>query len=415
MLPRLLILALVLGCSAKAADWSQWRGPLRTGHVPHGQPVPAALPNEPKIVWRHSVGGGFASPIVSGARVFHLHDENGSEVAQALDAATGKVLWSETIFSSHRDGFGIGPRCTPVADGDRVYFQAAKGELQCRSAADGKLLWRTNFVDDHGAIYIGEKGKAAGASRHGATGSPLIEGENIIVQVGGPDGASIVAFNKTSGKVLWKSQNDQTAYAAPVIAEIAGRRQFISFTAEGLIGLDPVEGGLLWRVPLKTALGRHVTTPVVFEDLVIVASHQVGLVATRIVAGADGLRAEEAWSSKAHGINFSSPVAVGQHLYGLGAQKNIICIDMRTGELAWEKEGLIQTSADKAEAAFLVLGSNILTLTDSGELILFAADPKEYRELGKVQVAGSTWCNPAYADGRLYLRDQKELLCAELQ
>jgi outer membrane protein assembly factor BamB len=109
MLPRLLIVALFFGFSVQAADWPQWRGPLRTGHVPEGQPVPASLTDEPKILWRHSVGGGFASPIVSGERVFHLHDENGNEVAQALDAATGKLLWSETIFSSHRDGFGIGP------------------------------------------------------------------------------------------------------------------------------------------------------------------------------------------------------------------------------------------------------------------------------------------------------------------
>ena len=318
------------------------------------------------------------------------------------------------LFSSHKDGFGIGPRCTPVADGDRVYFQSAKGEFQCLGAADGKVIWRKNFVDDFGAIYIGEKGKAAGASRHGANGSPVIDGENIIAQVGGLSGASLVAFNKATGDVLWKSESDQTAYAAPFIATVAGVRQVFSFTAEALIGLDVRDGKLLWRVPLKTALGRHVTTPVVWRDLVLVASHQVGLVATRLKQEGPGVTASEAWVNPAMKINFSSPVAVGDHLYGLGPAKNFVCLDLATGQLAWEKPGATQTSADKAEAAFLVLGKNILTLTDSGELVLFAADPAGYRELGRTQVCGANWCNPAYASGRLTLRDAKELLCVEL-
>ena len=400
--------------TANAADWPQWRGPDRTGHVPAGERVPGALPAEPKVVWRVAAGEGFASPVVSGGSVFHLDNKDGEEVAHAVEAATGKELWSAKIFSSHRDGFGIGPRCTPVADGGRVFVQSAKGEFQCLSGQDGKVIWRKNFTEDFGAIYIGEKGKAAGASRHGASGSPVIDGENIIVQVGGTNGASIVAFKKATGDVVWKAESDQTAYAAPILATVAGVRQFLSFTADALIGLDPATGRLLWRVPLKTGLGRHVTTPVVIGDIVVVASHQVGLVATRLAKTADGVSASEAWVNKGMGINFSSPVAVGGHLYGLGPAKNLVCIDAATGALAWEKTGIIQTSGDKAEAAFLVMGGNILTLTDSGELVLFAADPAGYKEVGRTQACGNTWCNPAYSAGRLYMRDGRELMCLEL-
>ncbi|MEA3209251.1 MAG: outer membrane protein assembly factor BamB [Chthoniobacter sp.] len=411
MISRVLfVLALLMVATSGAADWPQWRGPERTGHVPAGEPVPEKLPAEPRIVWRVPIGDGFASPVVSGGRVFHLDNQDGQEVAHGVEAATGKEIWRATIFSSHKDGFGIGPRCTPVADGSRVFVQSAKGEFQCLGAADGKVIWRKNFVDDFGAIYIGEKGKAAGASRHGANGSPVIDGENVIAQVGSANGASLVAFNKATGDVVWKSENDQTAYAAPIVATLSGVRQLISFTAEALIGLDASNGKLLWRAPLKTALGRHVTTPNVWHDLVVVASHQIGLVAVRVAK--DG--ASEAWLNKAMTINFSSPVVVGDHLYGLGPAKNLVCIDLATGQLAWEKPGLTPTSPDRAEAAFLVLGRNLLVLTDSGELLLCAADPAGYRELGRTQVCGNTWCNPAYADGRLYLRDARELLCVDL-
>jgi outer membrane protein assembly factor BamB len=413
MLPRLCSL-LLFAHIAVAADWPQWRGPTRDGHIPAGDRIPTTLPSEARNVWRVPVGDSFASPVVGGGRVFHLDNQDAHEVAHAVDAATGKTLWSTKIYSSHKDGFGIGPRCTPVVDGDRVYVQSAKGEFQCLAAADGKVIWRKNFVDDFGAIYIGEKGKAAGASRHGAAGAPIVDGDNIIVQVGSTEGASLVAFKKLTGDVVWKSGSDLAAYAPPIIATVAGVRQLIAFMAEALIGVDPADGKQLWRVPVKTALGRHVTTPVVWKDLVLVASHQVGLVATRIRKEGDSLATSEAWVTKAAAMNFSSPVVVGDHLYGLGPAKNVICVSLETGEIAWEQTGLIQTSADKAEATFLVAGKNVLMLTDSGELILFSATPGKYEEKGRTQVAGNNWCNPAYADGRLYLRDARELICVEL-
>lgn len=410
MILRVLPVLFVFASSSLAADWPQWRGPARTGHVPDGQPMLEKLPSEPKAVWRVAVGGGFASPVLSGGRVFHLDDQDGYEFAHAVDAATGKELWSAKIFSSHQDGFGIGPRCTPLADGDKIFVQSAKGEFQCLNAATGKVVWRKNFVDDFGAIYIGEKGTAAGASRHGATGSPIVDGENVIVQVGSAQGASIVAFKKATGDIVWKAENDQTAYAAPIIATVGGARQFISFTAEALIGLDPANGKLLWRTPAITRLGRNVTTPNAWRDLVLVASHQLGLVAMRVTK--DG--ASEAWVNKKMTINFSSPVVAGDHLYGLGPAKNLVCIDLATGNLVWDQPGLTHTDGSRAEAGFLVMGKNILTLTDGGELVLFAADPAAYKELGRTQACGLNWCNPAYADGRLYLRDAKELVCLDL-
>ena len=210
------------------------------------------------------------------------------------------------------------------------------------------------------------------------------------------------------------AQNDQAAYAPPALAKMGGVDQLLCFTSDGLIGLDPAKGDLFWRVPIKTAYGRHVTAPVWHEDVVVVSSHQAGLIGTRV----KGKEAEEAWISKESAINTASPVAVGKYLYGLGPRKNLVCVEIPTGKQMWSKDGYWQTSADKAYGGFLVIGENVLALTDTGTLVMFAADHKEFREVGQAQVCGANWCNPAYADGRLYLRDGNkgagELMVLEL-
>ena len=401
------------------ADWPQWRGPQRTGHVPPGEPVPDKLPVTPKALWRLKVGEGLASPVVAAGKIFYFDAEQGKETLHAIEADSSKELWKATIDNAFGDTQGpAGPRCTPVVDGNRIYALSCQGELQCRGITDGKLIWRTNFTNDFGAVFIGEKGNAAGAARHGNNGSPLIMGERLYAPVGGTNGAGVVCFDKNSGRVIWKSQNDPAAYPPPVLATLAGITQVICFTVEGLIGLRESDGALLWRVSMKTTFGRHVTTPVAFEDIVVVASHQVGLVGTKIARAESGLKAEQIWLHKDLAINFSSPVLVGQHLYGLGPNKNLICVDVATGKLMWSKEGYFNTSADKAHAAFLVMGKNVLTLTDGGELILIEANPAEFKEHSRVQVCGLNWCNPAYVGGTLFVRDgiktTGELLCLEL-
>jgi outer membrane protein assembly factor BamB len=157
----------------------------------------------------------------------------------------------------------------------------------------------------------------------------------------------------------------------------------------------------LWRFPVKTAFARHVTTPVSFEDTVVISSHQVGMIGLKVSAD----KVEQAWGSKEAAMNFSSPVAVGRHLFGLGPKSDVICVDIPTGKLLWSKPGYFTTSADKSEAAFLVFESNILMLTDGGRLILFEGNPNQMKELSVAQVCGLNWCNPAYSNGRLYVRE----------
>ncbi len=405
--------------TASAADWPQWLGPLRNGHVPAGERLLTSLPVEPKVLWRAKAGEGFASPVVAGGKVFLLDNQGGKETLRAFDAAKGTELWRAEVDEAVGDKQGPpGPRCTPLVDGDRVYAQSVKGELHCRSVTDGKLLWRKNYTKDFEAVFIGETGPAQGATRHGNTGSPLIDGDWLIALAGGTNGAAVVAMEKKTGKPVWKSQGDQAAYAAPIVATLSGVKQVIAFTCDGLIGLNFADGKLLWRVPLKTQFSRHVTTPVVVGDLVVVASHTLGLIGTKVTKTGGEFTATQAWVSKDAAINYSSPVVVGQHLYCVGPNKNLICVDVPTGKLAWSQDGVFTSDKNKAVGYFIVLGVNILVSTDSGQLVLFAADPAAYRELGRAQVCSSTWSGPAYANGQAFHRDGVktggELLCLDL-
>ncbi|MEN9678430.1 MAG: hypothetical protein RIS76_4326 [Verrucomicrobiota bacterium] len=419
-----LVLAGLLGLitafiDGRAADWPGWRGPIRNGHSALGTPTLEHLPAEPRRVWRLKIGDGLASPVVAGSRVYYLDAQDTRETVHAIDRDTAKEAWSVTLDDGFKNGqTAPGPRCTPLVDGDRMYVQSCRGELQCLGTGDGTVRWRVNFLRDFQSGAPAESGVHKGAQRHGFTASPWIEGDQLIALVGDTHAAGVVSFDKRDGKVRWKSQKDRAANAAPIVASFPGSpiRQVVAFTVEGLIGLNLDDGGLLWRVPITTTYGRHVMTPVVVGGIAMVASKEECLigVAPALDSTTGRWEAPTAWQTKEILVNFSSPVAVGDYLYGLGSERNLFCVDTRTGAVKWSQGGFATQSAEKSHLALVAVGKNLLALTETGELVLVAADPAGFRELGRTQACGSNWCNPAYADGRLYLRDSKELICLQL-
>jgi len=413
--PRLTTAVLALGTclSAAAADWPQWRGPGRDGHAPAGSAIADKFPANLPAAWTTPVGYGLDSPVVAGGQVFFLAEKDGKEVVHAAAADTGKIRWTAVLDESFKDSQSDpGPRCTAVVDGNHVYAQSCRGTLKCLAVADGQEIWSTRFTADFGATFTGEKGKAEGHTRHGNTGAPVVDGDHLIAGVGGKD-ATYVCFDKRTGEVVWKCGLEDLlpAYAAPVVASPGGTKQLVAFTTGGVLGIDRAAGKLLWTVPLKTALGRHVTTPVVAGDMVVVGSFNVGLVGIKVAAG--GAKAEQAWQTKDAMPNFSSPVLVGgTHVIGVGQGLKLFCADIASGAIAWTADA----SLGKAHAGLIVVGDKVLALGDNGELVMFAADPRSYRELGRATVAlgGKTWCVPAYADGKLFLRDARAVKCIDL-
>ena len=233
---------LLLAMPTVAADWPQWRGPDRTGRVPEGERVPAQLPVSPKVEWKIEIGGGFSSPVVAQGKLVYQDGREGKEWARAVDAKSGKEIWSAAYADIYQDEWGPGPRSTPIIDGDRVYVQSCNGEFRCLRMSDGGMVWGKSFDKDYGVKFLGSKAQEGTASRRGNNGCGVIDGERIFLPVGGPQGATVVCFDKKTGKEFWRAGNDEAAYSSLLVANLAGVRQVVAFTAEALMGVRIDDG-----------------------------------------------------------------------------------------------------------------------------------------------------------------------------
>ncbi|NBP23905.1 MAG: hypothetical protein EBU81_04980 [Proteobacteria bacterium] len=232
-------LGAILGVTA--ADWPQWRGPDRTGHPAPTEPTLTHLPASPRVVWSMAAGPGYASPVVAGGQVFALEAQEGREVLRALDAATGTERWKSVLDETFTDSQGpAAPRCTPVVFDGRVYVQSCRGRLTCMSAADGKTVWSVDYTRDFGATFVGEKGNAQGAMRHGNNGAPWVEAGWVWASAGSTNGAGMVALDPKTGALRWKGGHEVAGYAAPMVGTLLGVRQVVNFMADAVVGFEGV-------------------------------------------------------------------------------------------------------------------------------------------------------------------------------
>lgn len=406
---RSMLLAVLCAAPVVAGEWPQWLGPQRDGSSP--ETVPAWM-GKLKELWRQPVGEGNGSPVVVGGRVF-LHakvkDKNTEEVV-AFDSMDGTELWrtryDRAAFTSL---YGNGPRGTPaVADG-KVYTNGITGVVTCFDAASGKIVWRVDTQKRFDAPKL----------VFGVAGSPLIDDGRVLLNVGAK-GASIVALDAVKGETVWKSMDDPASYSSPIVLGDGLSRQVIFFTAKGVASLDPADGKPYWQFPLVDKLLESSTTPVKVGDRLLASAITYGSAALTVEAK-DGKPAyAEAWKNPELTSYFSTPVAVGaDHVYLVTgknplsfrqAEATLNCVDMKTGKKLWSKP-----KVGEYHAALLRTGDGkLLMLEEFGDLVLLQPDPKEYRELARAKVCGRTWAHPALANGKLYLRDDKDVVCIEL-
>lgn len=411
-----LLLLLVSSAFSPAGDWPQWRGPRRDGHVSPGETFPSRLPASLEPRWHLPAGGGFASPILSGSRLFLADEQDRRETARCLDAATGRELWRTPYAETAGDEWGTGPRCTPVADDQRLYIQSLKGEFACLDQTDGHRLWGFSFERDFQVEYVGGSDASdAAARRRGNSGSPILLGDRLYVPVGSTNGATVVCLDKLTGREHWRAGTDETAYAALMTGRLAGRDHLVAYTAFSLLGLDALRGDVLWRIPLKSHANRHAVTPVIAGNDVLVSSHTLGLRAFTVTSRSPdtGLACHPHWSAPRLKTSLATLVLVDGFLYGQGPDKNYHCVDPATGEVRWSQPGFGEQLL-VAYASTLAAGKRLLVVTEAGLLLLLEARPDRYSELGRHQVSGKTWSHPAFANGRLYLRDRRELYAFDL-
>ena len=394
---------------ATAADWPQWLGSARDGVAGPTEKPLKKLPGELKASWRINVGGGFSSPVLAGGKLVYMDEDGANEVVHLIDAATRNEIWKKPLAEKFQDEWGAGPRSTPMLDGDRVYVQSCNGEFRCLKLSNGETVWSVNFEKDFGVRFLGSKAQEGTASRRGNNGCGIVDGAHVVVPVGSTSGASVVCFDKLTGKIVWKALSDEAAYSSLKVAAFGGVRQVVAFTGDALSGIERNTGAVLWRVPLKTNAKRHAATPMIWDNFVAVNSHTFGQICFRIVQTEAGFKAERAWENPATKINVATPIKVNGFFYGQGPARNFICVDAGTGEVKWTAPGF-----GKEVSSTLAVGSTVLVLTDDGQLVQIAADSKSYQELARIQVAGKNWNYPAFADGKLYVRDQRELICYDL-
>jgi outer membrane protein assembly factor BamB len=398
--PTSLLLSLCVLSSAAAADWPQWRGAGRDGVSPE---TVAAWPEDgPPVKWKHPFGEGHSSPVVADGKVFVLSKSGDDEVVTALDAATGERKWEHKYPAPFTNQFGNGPRGTPTYDAGKLYTLGATGKLHCFDAATGKVIWSVDTFAEFRATNL----------FFGVSTSPLVDGPRLLVNVGGK-GASVVAFDKADGKVLWKAGDDRASYASPQIVRTpAAGTQVVFVTFREVLSVAPADGKVLWKIPLKTRNDENAVTPLAFGDTVIVSSVSGGLLALRPTP-ADGVHGvETVWHNKDVSCYFSSPVLVGGRIFAVhGAPAKLTCLDAATGKVLWSEPNI-----GLLHASLLAAGDHLLMLNDVGKLYLLDARGRKYRELADpVKVCAATWVHPALADGRLYVKDAVELRCLEMR
>ncbi|MGE3807133.1 MAG: PQQ-binding-like beta-propeller repeat protein [Gemmataceae bacterium] len=400
---RALLLSLILVTAARAADWPQWLGPNRDG-VSTEKVAP--WKKAPERVWAMPVGDGHSSPIVADGKVF-LHygvkGKNAEEVA-AFDAKTGKKLWSTQYERvAFESPFGYGPRGTPAHVDGKLYTLGVTGVLCCFDAKEGKILWQIDTLKKYEAPNL----------TFGVSCSPLIDGDNVIVMVG--KGATVVAFERTKGTEVWKSLEDPASYSSPVLFGTGKDKQVVLLTQQGVVGLDPASGKEFWRYKLVDLLSESSTTPVKMDDVIFASSVTFGGVGLKMETKEGKPATAEVWKSKPLTCYFSTPVVADKHLYAVTGQivppqANLRCVDPKTGKVLWT-----QNKVGKYHAALLRTGNDkLLMLDDGGGLALLEPDAKGFKEVCRSKVSGPTWAHPALANGLLYLRDAKELICLKM-
>lgn len=399
---------IILVCCALrtfSGEWPQWRGPHRDGFAAPDEIISEKAIEEPRQIWRASIGGGFSSPIVCDQRVIYLDEAGGKEIAHQLDANSGREIWKVPYASVFEDEWGAGPRATPFTDGKRVYVQSCNGEFRCLDFTTGKVIWGFNFAD-YGVKFLGSKSNEGVASRRGNNGAGIIDGADVLVPVGSPNGATLVSMDKETGKVKWKSGRDEAAYSSLMVADLAGVRQVVMFTATALCGFDRAEGKELWRVPLVTAANRNAMTPVINRNRIVVNSHTFGMICFEIQHIDGAFKPVQKWKNSQAKVNLCTPVWIGNALYSHGENKNFICIDATTGKLLWSQPGF-----GAQYSSVLASGSNVFSVTDFGEGVLIKANPEKYEELARSQLVAKNWNHPALAEGKIFIRDQRALTC----
>ena len=421
-----------------ADDWPQWLGPQRDA-VWRESGIIARFPtNGPPVRWRASIGGGYAGPVVANGRVYVADRRlaqgtsnpadpfdrgviRGGERVLCLSEADGQVLWKYEYECPYTISYPAGPRVAPLVSQGKVYTLGAEGNLFCLDATDGKVLWSHEFKKDYGIK----------APMWGFAGHPLLDGNRLICLVGGA-GSTAVAFDKDTGKELWRALSaEEPGYSSPVIYEAGGTRQLILWHPEAANALDPETGAVYWSVPFKSRAGMTLATPRKLGDQLFFTAFYSGSLMLRLDSAKPAaavawrtLKVNEKDTTHLNAV-MCTPFLEDGYIYGVCSYGQLRCLKMETGERVWETfQATTSGEAVRWANAFIVKnGDRFFLFNEKGDLIIAKLSPRGYEEISRAHLLEPTnkdcgrfvvWSHPAFANRHVYARNDREIICADL-
>lgn len=424
-----LALGLLISTAAVADDWPQWMGPKRDNIWREKGLLKKFPENGPKLLWKTEIAGGYAGPAVANGKVFvtdYVTADNvkipnferklssGTERVLCLDEKTGKILWKHEYPVKYAISYPAGPRCTPTVQDGKVYTLGAVGNLFCFDADTGKILWSKDFqklYDTQPALW-------------GYTNHPLVYGNSLICVAGG-EGSLVVAYDKNTGKELWKSlTSTEQGYCPPTIFKVAGVDQMILPSPDAVSSIDPKTGKVYWTVPYQASNGSIIMTPILLKNYLYVGGYSNKSMLIELNQDKPG--AKVVWKNK-RGEALSpvnvQPFLQGDVMYGYDQDGILYAVKLPSGKRLWQSVEPLGKEVGSGTAFIVKQGDRFWLFTENGDLIICKLTPKGYEEIDRAKIIEPTneafrrevvWCAPAFANHRIYVRNDREIRCLSL-
>lgn len=387
-----------------ASDWPNFRGANHDGISDEKLANKDWKAKPPKELWRIALGDdGYAGPSVAGGKLFIIDHKDTRDIVRAVDTKSGKDAWTFPYDDTDKSNYGFA-RATPTYDAGRVYTLSRLGLLHCLDVKDGSRIWMRDIKKDFGGRWRGENWDYAG--------SPLIDGDTLIVCPGGP-GAAVAALDKNTGKDIWKGGgDDQAGYATPVKAEIGGKMQYVVFTGIGAMGVDVANGSRLWFQKWRTDYDVNAATPLVIggKNVFLTTGYKTGCGMFDVTSDPP----KELWRNKLLQAHFNSPILHEGFIYGIGDPGDLICINPADGSAKWRQSGFEKGGVVGIDGHIIALVGNDRDGKD-GDAVLLKMSPDGYSEVSRCRpLGGQSWTAPIVAQGKLYVRNRVALVCLDL-
>ena len=388
-------------------NWRRWGGPDQNFRAPAFNLAESWPAEGPRRLWSRELGDGYSTILVENGRLYTMYRAGDDEAVICLDAATGETIWERRYdhdpHENHVTQFGVGPRATPLLSGDRLYTIGVAGLMHSLDKATGEIAWSKNlWGEEFGGNLL----------PHGYASSPVEYGETIIALVGG-DGAGLVAFDKSTGAVVWKSGSFDNSYSTPQVLEIAGRTQLVTFMAKELIGIDPGNGELLWSYPLENQFEQNINPPTLVEGrYLFLSSLQAGSRGLELTSDENGaISVNELWATRKVQFYHVTSVGDGDYVYGTsggGSPAFMSAINVKTGEVPWRRRGF-------AKANTVYADGYVIVLDEDGKLYLTTATPEDITIHSQAELLDRVaWTAPTVVGRTMYVRDKARIMALDL-